>query len=73
MWLGICHLANTQLVGAEGSVLGTTALVKFEVVVEVTGKCLEVPCYVIDSTKPVWQSNVKNCGMIMGTNALVAF
>ena len=64
---------NTQPVGAEGSVLGATALVKLEVLVEVTGKCLEIPCYVIDSTKPVWQGNVKNCGMIMGTNALVAF
>ena len=27
----------------------------------------------IDSTKPIWQGEVKNCGMIMGTNALVAF
>ena len=52
---------NTQPVGAKGSVLGTT------------GKKLEVPCYVIDSTKPIWQGEVKNCGMIMGTNALVAF
>ena len=34
---------------------------------------MEVPCYVIDSTKPIWQGEVKNCGMIMGTNALVAF
>ena len=64
---------NTQLVGAEGSVLGATALVKVDVIIEVTGKCLEIPCYVIDSAKPVWQGNVKNCGMIMGTNALVAF
>ena len=27
----------------------------------------------INSTKPVWQGNVKNCGKIMGTNALAAF
>ena len=27
----------------------------------------------INSTKPVWQGDVKNCGMIMGTNALAAF
>ena len=27
----------------------------------------------IDSTKPIWQGEVKNCGMIMSTNALVAF
>ena len=64
---------NTQPIGAEGSVLGATALVKVDVIIEVTGKCLEIPCYVIDSAKPVWQGNVKNCGMIMGTNALVAF
>ena len=64
---------NTQPVGAEGSVLGATALVKVDVIIKVTRKCLEVPCYVIDSAKPVWQGNVKNCGMIMGTNALVAF
>ena len=64
---------NTQPVGAEGSVLRATALVKVDVIIEVTGKCLEIPCYVIDSAKPVWQGNVKNCGMIMGTNALVAF
>ena len=64
---------NTQPVGAEGSVLGAIALVNLEVVIETTGKKLEVPCYVIDSTKPIWQGEVKNCGMIMGTNALVAF
>ena len=64
---------NTQPVGAEGSVLGAIALVNLEVVIETTGKKLEVPCYVIDSTKPIWQGEVKNCGMIMGTNVLVAF
>ena len=64
---------HNQPVGAEGSVLGATALVNLEVVVEVTGKSLKVPCYVIDSTKPVWKGDAKNCGMIMGSNALVAF
>ena len=63
-------LLNTQPVGAEGSVLGAIPL---GVVIETTGKKLEVPCYVIDSTKPIWQGEIKNCGMIMGTNALVAF
>ena len=64
---------NNQPVGAEGSVLGATALVSLEVVVEVTGKSLKVPCYVIDSIKPVWRGDAKNCGIIMGSNALVAF
>ena len=61
---------NNQPVGAEGSVLGATALVNLEVVVESTGKSLKVPCYVIDSTKPVWRGDANNCGMIMGSNAL---
>ena len=32
-----------------------------------------MPCYVIDSTKPVWKGNAINCELIMGSNALVAF
>ena len=64
---------NNQPVGAEGSVLGTIALVNLEVIVEVTGKSLKVPSYVIDSTKIVWKGNAKNCGMIMGSIVLVAF
>ena len=75
--LSDCLVHNLPLhnkpVGAEGSVLGATALVNLEVVVEVTGKSLKVPCYVIDSTKPVWKGDAKNCGMTMGSNALVAF
>ena len=64
---------NAQPVGAEGSILGATALVNLKVTVEATGKNLEVPCYVIDSARPIWQGDAKDCGMIMGTNALVAF
>ena len=64
---------NNQPVGAKGSVLGATALVNREIIVEVTGKSLKVPCYVSDLTKQVWKGDAKNCGMIMGSNALVAF
>ena len=51
---------NNQPVGAEGAVLGATALENLKIVVEVTGKNLKVPCYVIDSTKPVWKGDAKN-------------
>ena len=64
---------DAQPVGAEGSALGATALVKLEIVIEATGTKSTVPCYVINSTKPVWQGDVKHCGMIMNTNALAAF
>ena len=33
---------------------------------------LEIPCHVMDSSKPIWQE-VRNCGMIISTNVLVAF
>ena len=68
-------LLNNQPVGAEDSVLGATALVNLdlEVAAESTGKSLKVPCYVIDSTKPVWRGDANNCGKIMGSNAFVAF
>ena len=57
----------------EGSVLGATSLGSLKVLVEVIGKSLKVPCYVIDSIKPVWRGDTKNCGINMGFNALVAF
>ena len=49
--------------------------VSLEVIVEVTGKSLKVPYNVIDSIKPVWRGDAKNCncGIIMDSNALVAF
>ena len=34
---------------------------------------MQIPCYVLDSVKPLWQGEVKNCGLVLGTNALVAF
>ena len=66
---------NNQPVGAEDSVLGATALVNLdlEIAVESTGKSLKVPCYVIDSTKPVWRGDANNCGKIMGSNVFVTF
>ena len=64
---------SNQPVGAEDSVLGATALLNLKVAVEVTRKSLKVPCYVNDSAKPVWKGDAINCGMIMGSNALVAF
>ena len=64
---------NNQPDAAEGSVLGATSLGSLKVLVEVIGKSLKVPCYVIDSIKPVWRGDTKNCGITMGFNALVAF
>jgi len=61
---------DTQPIGAEGSPLGVKALVKLYVA-KITGLSLQISCYVMDSSKPIWQGKLWNCGMIMGTNALV--
>ena len=50
-----------SLLEQEGSYpLGAKALVKLQVVVEITGSSLLVPCYVMDSSKPIWQGEVRN-------------
>ena len=66
------HVAfDTPPIGAEESPL--KALVKLHVVIEITGLSIQIPCYMMDSSKPIWQGEVWNCGKIMGTNALVGF
>ena len=40
---------------------------------EATGKSLCILCYVVNSTRPYWQGSVKNCGLVLGTNAIVGF
>ena len=28
---------------------------------------------IVDSTRPLWQGAVKNCGLVLGTNAIIGF
>ena len=49
------------------------ALVKLEVSVEGTGKTLQVPCYVMSSSKPLWRGGLWNCGLVLGANCLEKF
>ena len=30
----------------------------------------QVPCYVLESSKPIWNGELKNCAMLLGTNVL---
>ena len=32
-----------------------------------------IPCFVMTLAKPILQGNVKDCAMVLGTNALVEF
>ena len=70
-----CHSRNLEMgcqpVGAGGDILGATMLVNLQVTVEATGNTEYIPCYVLSSSKPLWKGEVKDCGLILGTNALV--
>ena len=69
-----CHSKNMDLdqqpVGAEGNALGAVAVVQLQVKVDSTGVEQDIPLYVLDSTKPIWNGELTNCGVILGTNAL---
>ena len=61
---------DRQPIGANGAELGAVALVRLEVSVEGTDKTLPVPCYVLNSDKPLWKGELWNCGLVLGTNCL---
>ena len=58
-----CHAKNLPLegqpVGAGGEMLGTVAIVLLKVKVTETDILREVPCYVLDSSKPLWTGGSK--------------
>ena len=63
----------SQPLGAGGSELGAKKVVVISVTLDATGKSLHIPCYVVDSARPLWQGAVKNCGIVLGTNAMIGF
>ena len=67
------HKMVSEPVGAGGQVLGARKIVVVSTMLEATAKTLCVPYYVLDSDKPLWQGAVKNCGLVLGTNAIPEF
>ena len=63
----------SQPLGAGGTELGAKKVVLISLTLEATGKSLHIPCYVVDSIRPLWQGAVKNCALVLGTNAIVGF
>ena len=64
---------GAQPVGAMGTELGTCGILVLQMEVDETGQNLDIPCYVLDSTKPLWQGELKDCAVLLGTNALTDF
>lgn len=62
---------KSQPVGATGQELGADGIAVLDILMETTGKTCPIPCYVLDSTRPLWSGELEDCGVLMGTNALV--
>ena len=56
--------------GAGGLDLGAEGMVALQVTIENTKVSQTVPCYILDSTKPIWRGELKDCSLVIGTNAL---
>jgi len=57
--------------GASGHQLNAKGIVIMNILVDSTGKACSIPRYIIDSEEPMWFGALKDCGLLMGTNALV--
>ena len=61
---------DRQPVGASGEALGVTAVVVLKLVIEGNSTTFHVPCYVLQSSKPLWSGDLHDCALVLGTNAL---
>ena len=48
------------------------AIVVLKITIEGTSKAFSVPCYVLQSCKPLWNGELYDCALVLGTNALEA-
>ena len=64
---------KAQPVGAMGKELGATGMVSLQMEIDETGQNLNIPCYVLESAKPLWKGELKDCAVLLGTNALVDY
>ena len=61
---------DAQPIGAGGEALDAVAAVALDITIEKTKGTQQVPCYVVESSKPIWKGELENCAVILGTNAL---
>ena len=64
---------TAQPVGAMGKELGASGMVFLQMEIDETGQNLNIPCYVLESDKPLWNGELKDCAVLLGTNALVDY
>ena len=61
---------DSQPIGTNKEELGVIAVVMLKVLIEGNLKALQVLCYVLKSDKPLWNGELKDCALVLGTNAL---
>ena len=57
---------QSQPKGAGDEELGATSIVVLDILLEEIGKTLTVPCFVLESSKPIWQGTVKTVELYLG-------
>ena len=66
-------LLDNQPIATTRTEMGAIGAVKLNMEVVVTQANHEISCFVLDSSKPLWQGELQDCGVLLGTNALVKF
>ena len=56
--------------GGHGEALGVMALVVLKITIDGASTPFYVPCYVIQSCKPLWKGELYDCALVLGTNGL---
>ena len=56
--------------GAGGESLDVKGVTSLQVTIEGTNITQFLPCYILESSKPIWKGELQNCGLILGTNAM---
>ena len=64
---------EAQPVGAMGKELGASGMVVLQIEIDRTGQNLNIPCYVLESSKPLWKGELRDCAVLLGTNALIGY
>ena len=61
---------DRQPVGVSGEALGVMGVMVLKLTIEGNNTTFNVPCHVLQSSKPMWNGDVYDCALVLGTNAL---
>ena len=56
--------------GASGEALGVVAVLVLRITSEGTNATFDVPCYILQSSKPLWKGDLEDCVLVLDTNVL---